>query len=119
MKFTKDQTIMLSVPTLASIAAALGAVWIFAQPIVETALAGEIEEKLKPLEAKIGPLSDSFEVIVMASVRNMRNQIAAMEFRRLRDSENWTARDEQDLSAARAELVAAEAALTTLREAKR
>jgi hypothetical protein len=116
INMTKDQGITVSVSTLASIAATLGSIWLFAAPIAETALAGEIE---KQLEQKIKPIQDANIITITATVRNLQNAIIALEFKRDMcgaSPDCWTVRDAGDLQAARNDLSAAQAALTALKQ---
>ena len=111
IKMTKDQGWTVSFSTLTSIVGSLGAMWVFAAPIAQNALAGEIEKYLQPMQA-------AQVITITATVKNLRNQISALEFKRdmCGGSDCWTVRDAQDLSAARDDLKAAEDALRSLKE---
>jgi hypothetical protein len=111
----KDRGITVSISTVGSVAAALVSVWAFGGPLVEKALAGEVQKQ-------IAPIASAFEVTMSTSIRNLRNSITALEFKRDmcgNAPDCWTIRDAQDLTAARADLRAAEIALSGLREARR
>lgn len=111
----KDKTFTISWSAITSIAGSLVAVWAFGGPIIESALAQEIKDQVEPL-------SDAFEVVMAQNIRNLRNSIAAMEFKRemcVGTPNCWTVRDAQDLTNAEAELRTAESALTKLRESKK
>lgn len=122
MKLSRDATITISWSTLASIAASLAAVWGFGSGIVQRAVAGEIkteiENQLKPIQAQISNQTAAQVVSLGATVKNLRNQITALEFKRdtCRLPDCWTVRDAGDLDAAKIDLKAAEDALRALRQ---
>lgn len=123
MKMTKDQGLTISASTIVSIVGSLGAVWAFAAPIAQKALAGEIETQL---EQKLKPIRDSQAaqqaaniITTSSTVRNLQNSITALEFKRdtcAPKPDCWTVRDAQDLQGAKSDLIAAEAALRALRQ---
>jgi hypothetical protein len=123
LKLSKDQTITVSWSTLVSVVGSLAAVWGFAGPIAGQAVKGQIreqiQEEIKPLKAAQTALTNAQIITISTTVRNLQNAIAALEFKRdmcVGSADCWTVRDAQDLTAARADLVAAEAALKALRE---
>jgi hypothetical protein len=109
----KEKAVLISWATLTSVAGSLAAVWAFASPLAQQALAGEIQKQLAPLVIA--------QVITLQStVKNLQNQIAALEFKRDmcgHDNACWTVRDAQDLAAARNDLTAAQHALDVLAKA--
>lgn len=107
---------MVSMSTIVSIIGSLGAVWAFAAPIAGQAIKGQIETQIKK---EIEPLLQAQIITIQATVRNLRNGIAALEFKRdmcVGLPNCWTLRDAEDLTSARADLVAAEEALKALRD---
>lgn len=111
MKLSREQTITLSWSTLAAIASSVMGLWAFAGPIAGQALKDQIKQEIEPLmTAQI--------ITISTTVRNLRNAIAALEFKRemCAGASCWTIRDAEDLAAARADLAAAEAALRALRQ---
>jgi hypothetical protein len=106
----KEKSLVAGLTMVASIIGSIGIIW----PVAQKVLAQEVKEQIQPL-------SNSFEVIMVTAVRNTRNAIAAMEFKRDMCAEEncWTVRDEQDLAAARAELLATEQALQELRNSRK
>lgn len=112
MKLDRNQTITLSWSTLTSIVGSLGAVWAFGAPIVNSALAGEITDQMTPLK-------NAFVITLEQNVRNLRNAVTAMEFKRdtcTPKPECWTLRDAQELVAIQTDLAAAEMALSGLKK---
>jgi len=111
IKLSRDQTITVSWSTLASIVGSLTAVWMFAGPLAESALAGEIAKQ-------VAPLTTAQVITITATVKNLQKQIAALEFKRdmCRGSDCWSVRDQEDLASAKDDLVAAQAALTALKK---
>lgn len=123
LKLTKDQTITLSWSTLVSVVGSLGAVWAFAAPIAGQAIKGQIKEQIqqeiKPLQDAQVAMKAAQIITISATVRNLQNAIVALEFKRDMCGsmpECWTVRDAQDLTGARNDLVAAQAALEALRK---
>lgn len=122
MKLSREQTITLSWSTVVSVVGSLGAVWAFAAPIAGQALKDQIERQI---EQQIAPLKESQAamraaqiITISATVRNLENAIVALEFKRdmCAGDDCWTIRDAQDLTSARNDLRAAEAALRALRQ---
>jgi hypothetical protein len=112
LKISKDQTITVSVSSIVSVVAGLGSVWMFAGPIAERALAGEIQEQ-------IAPLTDAFTLILTQNIANQRAAITAMRFKRDMCAgavECWTLRDAQDLDAAERTLRSMEQALERMQQ---
>ncbi len=114
MRLSKEQTWTVSWSTLVSIAGSLGAVWAFAAPIAQSALAGEIERQITK---QVTPLKDAQIITITATVNNLRKQIAALEFKKemCAGTGCWTLRDAEDLQAAREDIVAAQRALSALK----
>jgi hypothetical protein len=111
VEFSKDQKVTFSFSTIASVVASLAAVWVFASPIISTALADKIDDKLEPLTV-------AFEITMTSTIHNLRNAITALEFKRdmcAGEANCWTIRDAQDLTSTRADLTAAESALKRLK----
>lgn len=111
VKGIKENASTLSLASVVSVICALGAVWATARPIVSTVLAQEVEKQIQPL-------ADAFEITMSTTIRNLRSSIAAMEFKRdmcAGAPDCWTVRDAQELAAVRADLAAAEQALSRLR----
>lgn len=116
MKLTKDQTVTVSWSTLVSVVGSLVAVWTFAAPIAGQAIKGQVQDQIRQ---EIKPLHDAQIITITATVRNLEKAIVAMEFKRdmCANAPNcWTIRDAEDLTAARTDLVAAQAALRALRQ---
>jgi hypothetical protein len=112
MRLSKDTTINVSVSTIVSVVGSIAAMWAFAAPIAQRAMAGEIKDQ-------IAPLSDAFQVLLIQQIQNQRNSITAMEFKRDMCSgvaDCWTLRDAQDLDAARNTLSAMQMALATMQK---
>jgi hypothetical protein len=98
--------------TIVSVITSMSALWVFAAPIAGQALKKQIQEEVRPL-------SDAFIITLETNVRNLRNSIAAMEFKRdmcVSVDPCWTVRDAQDLATARNDLLAAESALAALKQ---
>lgn len=115
MKLSKEQTATVSWSTLISILGSLGAVWAFAAPIAQTALAGEIERQISK---QVAPLTAAQVITITSTVNNLRKQIASLEFKKdmCAGSGCWTLRDAEDLQAARDDIVAAQKALNALKQ---
>lgn len=111
MKLSKEQTITVSWSTLISVIGSLIAVWAFAAPIAQNALAGEIAKQ-------IAPLNTAQIITITATVKNLQKQISALEFKKdmCAGSGCWTLRDAEDLTAARDDLTAAQKALQALKQ---
>lgn len=115
MRLSKEQTMTVSWSTLASIAGSLGAVWLFAAPIAQKALAGEITEQIRQ---QVAPLNTAQVITITATVKNLQKQITALEFKRdnCHAIDCWTIRDAEDLTAANDDLKAAKDALKALKQ---
>lgn len=115
MKISRDQAFTISWSTLASIAGSLAAVWAFAAPIAQKALAGEIKDQI---QQQVAPLNAAQIITITANIKNLQKQIAALEFKKdmCAGTGCWTLRDAEDLQAAREDLVAAQKALTALKQ---
>jgi len=128
MKLDKQQTITISWSTIVSIASAVGAVWAFAGPLAEHALAGEIQ---KQLEKQIAPLQQQQAISqsqqqmliqlqktqLQTNIRNLKNQIAALMFKKdmcAGAPKCWELPDVQALVAAQADLNDAEMVLAAI-----
>lgn len=92
--------------------------WFFGQPIlvsaVSTAMAEDIDEQIK---ANVAPLNAAFVVLVRKEIRELRKEIAAMEFRRDEPPmDDWTTEDATYLVDLRIELSDQEMALIALQD---
>jgi hypothetical protein len=104
---------MVSLTTVVTVIVAVAT----AYPTARAVLAQEIKDQIKQ---EIKPLQDAQIITISATVRNLRNAIVALEFKRDMCGGNvdgcWTLRDAEDLTSVRVDLTAAEAALKALRE---
>mgnify|MGYP001595137334 CR=1 FL=1 len=114
IRLSKEQTVTVSWSTLVSVIGSLVAVWAFAAPIAQNALAGEIE---KQITKQIAPLNAAQIITITATVKNLQKQVAALEFKKdmCAGAGCWTLRDAEDLQAAREDIVAAQKALNALK----
>lgn len=107
MRLTKENTILGVLVLVGSAASAAGTLWGFTEQV----FAGEIK-------AALTPVITTQRILLESDIASRRRELAALEFKRdtCRDSGElcWTVRDAQDLSNARAELIAREIALKSL-----
>lgn len=121
-RISKEQTYTVSLSALGSVIAAAGAVWGFAAPIAQNAVAGEIQKEIAkqiaPIQSQISKNAKAQIISLAATVKNLQTAVTALEFKMdmCRGSDCWTIRDAQDLTAARNDLRAAQDALAALRE---
>ena len=85
---------------------------------MQTALAGEIQDQIRPL-------SDALEISTMANIRQLRTAISALNFKKGQCTVStagvpcWTLNDQKDLDDAVVDLQTAETVLKALRDGKR
>lgn len=121
IRMSKEQTWTVSWSSLVSVATALTAVWAFAAPIAQKAMAGEIQaeisKQLAPIQKQLSNQTAAQIVSLNATVKNLRTSITALRFKRdmCANTPNcWTVRDAEDLDAAITDLDAAQKALLVL-----
>lgn len=114
-KVTKEQTATISMSMIGSLATAVIAIWTFAAPIAQKAMAGEIKEQIMQ---QLAPINAAQIITITATVKNLQKQISALEFKKemCAGAVCWTLRDAEDLSSAREDLIAAQAALRALKQ---
>lgn len=114
IRVTREQGVMVSISTIVAFVGAVAT----CVPVAEWALAGEIQKQ-------IAPLVMSQITQIQSTVKNLQNQITALEFKRdmCANPPNregcWTVRDAQDLTGAKNDLAAAEESLRGLHEAQK
>lgn len=107
----KQGKINLSLGVVASAVVAM----ITAYPVARAALAGELQELVKK---EVKPLSDAFVITLETNVRNYRDSLSAMTFKRDMCAGVpgcWTLGDQQAFDRTLNDLKAAEDALKSLR----
>ncbi len=116
-KVTQRHGITFALSTFGSVVSIIGIFWFLLKPFVVEAVAEELKGKIKQIVAsELQPTNAAFAVVLRGQIRAVRQQIASLEFRKERDLQTWTARDNQDLATARADLLASEAALSALQK---
>jgi hypothetical protein len=114
-RVTREQTATISLSLVGSFVTAVIAIWSFAAPIAQKAMAGEIKDQIM---MQLAPINAAQTITITATVKNLQKQISALEFKKemCAGASCWTLRDAEDLSSAREDLVAAQAALRALKQ---
>ncbi|KKL12155.1 hypothetical protein LCGC14_2538580, partial [marine sediment metagenome] len=91
---TKREGIHISLAAVLAWIPLIPVFWFIAKPVligaVSDAVADDIQTQVK---AEVKPLNSAFKVLLKNDIDNNRKQIAALEFKRDRHSDNWTEGD--------------------------
>ncbi|KKL12226.1 hypothetical protein LCGC14_2537880 [marine sediment metagenome] len=89
----------------------VGAFWFLAKPILITAVSEAVADDIKiQVESSIRPINSAFKVLLGQQILNLKKDIAATEYKRDHESEDWLNEDSQQLVSMESELKALEEA---------
>ena len=114
---TKEQGINISLSTVVSLITVGAAFWLFAKPLISTAVAAELKDEIqKQVRTEVKPLSSAFTIILQNSITDTRRQVTALQYKRRTMPDMWTLEDEQMLSDLEAQLDSNQKALEALKK---
>ena len=89
----------------------VAAFWFLAKPILITAVSEAVAEDIETqVEKSVRPINSAFKVLLGQQILNLKKDIAATEYKRDHESEDWLNEDSQQLVSMESELKALEEA---------
>lgn len=112
----KEQGIRITGSVLLSWLGVGAAFWAVGEPLLVSAVSVAIAEDVQTqVQAEAAPIKSAFSVLILRDMTQLRQDIAALEFRRDNPpGEDWTAQDALELVNRRLDLESLRMALTAL-----
>jgi hypothetical protein len=111
MSKLREQGIQISLSTIATLIPVLGVLWFFAQPVLVSAIAADLDDMI---EQKQAPIQSAFKALLVSESTKIKRRAAKLEFVRDHHPEEWTEDYADELAELKIELDALAEAMEEL-----